>query len=322
MEWLREQFVVCSTPQEDELVQFVQDCHSLRGTLFFEPLKLFTGHGQTYSHKFEQLYKLLCKLGKHITVTRKLFEAAVHLSSDFAKGFTIRTVPSSKLQSLPLTPKEATVESTIGRMFPDSEAQDKFRQRLQSVLNTNDVLEVLQGTRSTKTRVHAELLLIDYFDHHGCSFLNGNDKYIGCSKPACYLCHAYISNHPESYAVPASHQKLYVGWRVPDVDSETTNYERRLKFQEEILLKLINKLRHDLQTEIESDVPRRAFHADSTAGVTSDFASRIAAWFDGMSVSGTVRSSKYCMQSQRALAWMADLYLSRKDRWAYSRTRQ
>jgi OTT_1508-like deaminase len=248
----------------------VRECYRVRKDSLLDLLKPFTGQGQTRHHEFEQLYKLLCKLGKHVTVSRKLIESAVLLPQDFNQRFMIKTVPSSKPQKLPLRGKEATIESTAGRMFPDSAGKDKFLARLQSVWNTDELSTVLQQELATKTRVHAELLLVNHFDKQGCTFLDGSDKYIGCSKPACYLCYAYISSHPRQYALPPSHQKIYVAWRLPDIYSHEVHIHERVSTREKVLLNMIALVRRDLITEIESREPQRPFHADSTAGITSN----------------------------------------------------
>jgi hypothetical protein len=278
-DWLYENFVTDTTSvyQESKLLDLVQKCHELRGSSLLHSLKFFTGQGQTRSQEFEQLYKLLCKLSKHVTVSRKLIQAAESLPQDFGEELTLRTVPSSTARKLPLIPKEASVDSTVGRMFSSENEKTKFLTRLESIWDTPELSVQLKRQITTKTKVHAELLLVNYFDIHGCIFLDGDDKYIGCSKPACYLCYAYISNHPGRYALPASHQKIYVGWRLPDIYPTELQCQSRLKIQEDILLKIIERVRQDLKTDMESREPRRPYHADSTAGVTSIFDSSVPA---------------------------------------------
>jgi hypothetical protein len=247
----------------------VRECHAARTNSILEILNPFTGQGQTRHPDFEQLYKLLCKLGKHVTVSRKLIESAVALPQDFNQGFLIKTVPSSKQQQLPLPTKKVTVEATAGRMFPTSETRDRFLDRLHAIWNAQEVSDLLQREVPTKTRVHAELLLLNHFDEQGCNFLDGSDKYIGCSKPACYLCYLFISEHPGRYTLPPSHQKLYVAWRFPDIYSNEARSHERLSVQKAVLMNMTKKVRQDLTTDIESRELRRPYHADSTAGVTS-----------------------------------------------------
>src|ERR1700761_2713899 len=83
-----------SALKEAELQSLVRECYRVRKASLLDLLKPFTGQGQTRHFEFEQLYKLLCKLGKHVTVTRKLIESAVSLPQDFNQGFIIKTVPS------------------------------------------------------------------------------------------------------------------------------------------------------------------------------------------------------------------------------------
>lgn len=207
------------------------------------------------------------------------------------EGFRIETLPSSKEQPLPLTSNEATIESTIHRMFSSSEEQSKFMARLKFIWDPFELSQLLQRQHKTKTRVHAELLLVDHFDRHGRNFLDGNDKYIGCSKPACYLCHAYITSHPRRYTVPPSHQKLYVGWRPPDIVSKNPACAARHKSQERIMMKLIDWVRKDIATDIESRTSRHPYHADSTVGMTSTLrtspsTSSGAVWLDNVDIEG------------------------------------
>ena len=105
---------------------------------------LFTGQGQTHFQEFEQLYKLLCKLAKHVTISRRLIEAAVSLPRDLGQEFTVKTIPSSGLQKLPLLPKEAYIESTVGRMFSSLEEQNKFLVRLRSIWDAHELSTRLQ----------------------------------------------------------------------------------------------------------------------------------------------------------------------------------
>ena len=271
VKWLQRSFVEStrSVHDEDELQALVRECYEQRKTSSFETLRHCAGQGETRRLEFEQLYKLLCKLGKPVHVTKKLIEAAVLLSQDFADGFQIKLLPSSKEQKLPLKLKEATIESTLGRMYSNTEEKDRFMARLRFIWDSSELSELLKKQHSTKTRVHAELLLIDHFEKFGCNFLGGDDKYIGCSKPACYMCYAYITMHPGRYAVPPSHQKLYVGWRLPDNYSTDPNSDRRQASQEKMLLRLIDKVREDIVTDIESRTSRLLYHADSTTGMSS-----------------------------------------------------
>ena len=269
--WLRENFVTgTSSPYNNKDLQaLVRRCHENRSNLGFDTLERLAAQGESRRLEAEEALHLLYKLGKHIHITKRLIEAAVSLSHDFVEGITIQTLPSSTEVSLPFTREQATIENTIHRMFSRSEDQNDFFARLQSIWEPSQLTELLREHHTTKTRVHAELLLIDHFDKHRYTFLDNNDKYVGCSKPACYLCHAYIKCHPGCYTVPPSHQKLYVGWRVPDISPQDPASAERYEIQERILLKLIDLVREDIGTDIKCRTSRLPYHADSTVGMTS-----------------------------------------------------
>lgn len=269
--WLRENFVTDSTlPSNNKDFQvLVRRCYEHRSNLGIDILERLAAQGERPPLEAEELLDLLSKLGKHIHITKRLIEAAVSLSHDFVEGITIQTLPSSTEVSLPFTREQATIENTIHRMFSRSEDQNSFFARLQSIWEPSQLTKLLREQHTTKTRVHAELLLIDHFDKHQYTFLDNNDKYVGCSKPACYLCHAYIKHHPGRYTVPPSHQKLYVGWRVPDISPQDPGSAARHEIQERILRRLIDLLREDIRTDIECRTSRLPYHADSTTGMTS-----------------------------------------------------
>jgi hypothetical protein len=247
----------------------VNACYQIRHTQFLKTITFFAGQGRTRAQEFERLYKLLGKLGRPIKSSTTLIEGAMKLSQDLVQGFTVQTISPSKLIPLPFRSKEeTTIKSIVGRMFSSQPEQDDFLERLRH-LEDADIAEFIRQERSTKTRVHAELLLINHFERTGCNFLDTHEKYIGCSKPACYLCHMYIAQHPSRYVVPACHNKLYLVWRSPDVFAGDTSGTVSAAAQEKIILKMIDIVRKDLDTEVKSTTMRRPFHADSTTGITS-----------------------------------------------------
>lgn len=250
-------------------LDLVNACYQIRHTQLLRTISLFSAQGRTRAQEFEQLYKRLGKLGKPIVNSRTLIEGAMKLSQDLNQGFTVKSIPSSKLSRLPIRSREETkIKSIVGRMFSTQLERDDFMERLR-YLEGEKIDDFIEKEKSTSTRVHAELLLINHFERIGCNFLDSYEKYIGCSKPACYLCHMYIAQHPGRYVVPPCHNKLYLNWRAPDVLVGDTSGTISAAAQEKILLKMIEIVRKDLFAEILSRDMRRPFHADSTTGITS-----------------------------------------------------
>lgn len=75
----------------------------------------------------------------------------------------------------------------------------------------------MRSRTSIVTRVHAELQIADKFSRSKFK-LAGDDKYIGCSKPACYFCYNWLSCHKDFYVQPATHHNIIPGCRAPDGD--------------------------------------------------------------------------------------------------------
>ena len=86
---------------------------------------------------------------------------------------------------------------------------------LDSPLN-DKIRPVLASRKPIVTRVHAELQIADKFSRDRYMEFVDDDKYIGCSKPACYFCHSWLSHHQHRYVLPATHHKIIVGCRGPD----------------------------------------------------------------------------------------------------------
>lgn len=69
-----------------------------------------------------------------------------------------------------------------------------------------------QVQRMTKSKIHAEIQLICYYELSSSSGIT--PRVICSSKDACFLCNAFIRMHGKMY-VPRSHGRLYPGWRLP-----------------------------------------------------------------------------------------------------------
>ncbi|KAM7215385.1 hypothetical protein V8F06_009246 [Rhypophila decipiens] len=72
------------------------------------------------------------------------------------------------------------------------------------------------------TRYHAELQIANYFNAMGLRFQD-KDRYIGCSKPACWFCAQYLQIVPdlrgdEPFVPPPQHNEVLPGVRFPPTD--------------------------------------------------------------------------------------------------------
>ena len=119
----------------------------------------------------------------------------------------------------------------------------------------------------TKTRVHAELFLVDLFYHEEYEFVDG-DKYVGCSKPACHGCYQYILAMLGNFALPqlATHNNIYLTWRPPDVP--ISRGECSAKRRAKTMNTMNEYVRTDMIQQIRSRKPRSIVF-DSASGFTS-----------------------------------------------------
>ena len=222
------------------------------------------------TESFEHLYKLLGKLGKHVVMCKRLVEATIVLRTEFVRGLTIKTVPGSRERPIPLVQRKCNVKGIANRCFRSPSERDRFIARLETIYSADELNKRLDSEfGKSRTFVHAELLLFNHLDMISADYLDNSDKYVGCSKPACYLCYQYIRAHPNNYAHPPSHQKLYLRWRLPDIKQAQPVAAIQFEQQQEVLERMINTVRSDLNNEIASRVGRRKNEIDSTHAETS-----------------------------------------------------
>lgn len=129
----------------------------------------------------------------------------------------------------------------------------------------SDLQQKMQHTPPIPTRVHAELLLVDLFSRRSFDFAD-EDKYIGCSKPACYFCYSWISHHRKEFILPPSHNKVILGCRGPDVDPKLDINGNGAKLRARMCEQMVWQLEQDIMTRLSSDEGHNHFQHCSTDG--------------------------------------------------------
>ena len=162
--------------------------------------------------------------------------------------------------------KTTTPDDIVGRMFSVASGKEDFQEKLEKhdmIIRANHpeghgIANSLGLT--TTTRVHAEIQLLDYFYKSRAEFFD-RVAYIGCSKPACYLCARYVKEHPRQVELRGTHEKIYLNWRVPDEIQDA-----------EIIVEMIKVVRKDVVKHLDERVEsqRRTRHPDTTTGIGTD----------------------------------------------------
>lgn len=105
-----------------------------------------------------------------------------------------------------------------------------------------------------RPNVHAELILLDFFWTRKLAFVD-NDKFIGCSKSACYCCHLYITEHPGGFAIPSGHNNVWLNWRAPGIFDAGRN--DLITARQRILISMSKHIKEKVLEQIhQQQVPR------------------------------------------------------------------
>jgi len=212
----------------------------------------------SHASHFSRVRHYIGRLCMHMKAAKTLVATAARPSFfRFFETFQIECCPSPKpAEAPPRMNKQMTLDDIVIRMLP---CNDKRVPEYQEALQFMDP--------SFLPIVHAELIVLEHFYTNTYHFVE-NDKYIGCSKPACYCCYHYICAHPGNFVRPASHNKNYLNWRPPDIISEDPE-GLDVKYQRDILNDMIKQIRNDVLAQIKERRGPGNMHHDSTTGISA-----------------------------------------------------
>ena len=224
------------------------------------------------------------RLGSHLKAARILTTAGWKMPNLF-ENITIQIRPSPTPSLPPPFDQQMTLNGIIKRMIRNDPKETLRYQEALEIMDTKfDIMNRFRAKfqeETFKPRVHAELILLEYFHKNQLPFVD-NDRFIACSKPACYCCYHYISVHPGGFVRPACHGIRYLNWRAPDLIDETDIQEKN--HQRDVLNRVIEQIRLDARRQIEQRRGPSPWHPDSTTGITSSMTRNTIA--EGASESG------------------------------------
>ncbi|KAL2827774.1 hypothetical protein BDW59DRAFT_171218 [Aspergillus cavernicola] len=253
--WFQDNFYKNGAPLlQEHMKPLARECLNAQQSGMFDLLREFTYQGHKHVTYFEKFYKQLRKLSLTIDMTSQLLESTISLRQDLANEMVARSLPSSPSLPIPLLPRKLSVEGIANRMFSNSSKRNDFLQKLQQIAPPGLSKTLVHYSQTVLTQVHPELLVMNYFDAlSDGGFIDENDKYIGCTKPSCYLCHLFISYHPARYSSLSSNSKICLNWRLPDISREEYNAMARVENQKSILQQLINTIRNQLEEKVKNE---------------------------------------------------------------------
>lgn len=209
------------------------------------------------------------RLGHHIRAVKSLVSCASRLA-DILYSFKVCSISTpAKSASPPPVDGKTRLDSIIVRMLP---AGSPDLERYQQALAEMDVKYQLSHrfldnytNPNFLPRVHAEIQVLEHFHKNKLHFADA-DRYIACSKSACFCCLLYFRYHPEQFVEPASHRKIYLNWRPPDLDAVCDTISEN--FQRDILNSMTRDIRREALYQIGQKMAPPAWHPDSVTGIT------------------------------------------------------
>jgi len=228
----------------------------------------------TGGRPFSNVRHYIGRLGWHKKAAKVLVNYAERFSSLFA-DFEVKACPSPQpAEKPPQADQLTTLDGIVKRMLPKDDPRvhetQEALQFLDSKFKVHKRIMERYNDPWFLPRVHAELVLLEHFYTHDLRFFS-QDKYIGCSKPACYCCYHYISAHPGNFVRPACHNKTYLNWRPPDIDDDD---KQAVKHRRDIINAMLNVIRKDVIAQIKDRRGPNKDHHDSTTGISTSLFSR------------------------------------------------
>jgi OTT_1508-like deaminase len=177
--------------------------------------------------------------------------------------FEVTCISSSIRASNPLNASPQTALEILTRMIPNSdETKGKYLDLAQTMQQNFDLDQVIEDewtSKSFRPIVHAEIIVHNWLEQTGGTrperFFQ-NWRYIGCSKPACKLCHYYFSSHSSGIQTRGTHDNLYRNWRMPDYADSCglRTKEEALAKRHEILQGIMTQIRQGILRTLSEKV--------------------------------------------------------------------
>lgn len=232
-------------------------------------------------------YKYIYKLGRYYAATKAMLKLACKQPLVFTNGIHVEPVDAPEPQKFSLG-QEKTPLLTVLKKITKADPQ-KLKEKLgQTWLTDDPELRLRRACRMTLI-VHAEMQLLSFYDHN--PRLTPRLLFMGTSKKACYLCHEFMSRHPLTIGVSATHQKLYPTWMPAPCSSAVRKKHKVLLW--EFSRHLEQTTARDLETRLGI---RRPFTMDSTAGPSLTTTGTFSTDFGHLSLGVVAGRERYALE--------------------------
>lgn len=233
---------LCRLAYEDRKSLFMQRLERLAAEPEYKSTKDSTRHA------LAMLRHYIGRLGHHIRAAKTLVKGASRLPV-LLQSWKVESIPTLLRASSPLpTDDMTTLDGIIARMLRTDSPELGYYQEALEHMDYNFQLSerLLENYKNPNfiPRVHCEIQVLEHFHSNKLQFVE-SDRFIACSKDACYCCRLYIRYHPGNFVEPNCHHNIYLNWKAPDVDKNDNSHAQR-----DILNKMINDIRRDALDQI------------------------------------------------------------------------
>ncbi len=260
------------TTVEPQHLQLVRDCYEARNLPLLQILaRTKEGGFDPRFSPFQALHHQTLRLGKHLQCLHSMLHAWNICPEVF--NVKVRTVPLPKAGKSLLLHSNQSVHQIVKDLLPEQDVS-AFDTAVRINFSSSDAStpytymeDLLNNTKRNST--HAEIALLDslVLQGNGLTDFVDNDRYIACSKAACYCCMLYVESLEQQDQVElcGAHNNLCLGWRPPSVTSVSdTGMEQTYRT---ILQRMVGHLQSALRDKIYRHTVMYA-HPDSSTGVT------------------------------------------------------
>ncbi|KAJ0132509.1 Uncharacterized protein HZ326_24418 [Fusarium oxysporum f. sp. albedinis] len=224
---------------------------------------------QGTAETFHSVKHLVGRLAEKIRTPANLVNDSL-LLGPLLDSYEIRRVEAPVAAKIPMTDGLRNLDSIIRRMLPadDPRLEDLqvYLGQLDGSLGLEDAIRAISDDEERQHNVHAEIQMLEEFHRNQRKFV-ANDRYIACSKLACFCCKLYFKWHPGRFVEPECHQKTYLNWRPIDlperVESEYWPDQRR------VLANLSKELSNLVEEQIIAQQQPTPWHPDSITNITA-----------------------------------------------------
>lgn len=209
------------------------------------------------------------RLAHHVVSAEQLVADARGLSGNIFESYNVRMVDRPEPAPARLLDAHVSFPGILGRMFgKDDPRKDEVAEAMLRFDDTSErtaLAGFVNVYANCKPVVHAEVQLLEHFYRGGLRFVEG-DRYIACSKPACFCCKLYFEHHPAGMVVPQSHQNVWVNWAPPRVDNFQKG-DAASDEQRDVMNEMIKVLRRDVVRQVLRISQLPGWHPDSVSGI-------------------------------------------------------